>query len=74
MGIGDRIHSHKSKLKKKTNDDNLRRLRIQEPLKAIGQCHHTLVSSRNVVRRHPRKVVYIMTNIKTVSMHPQKKK
>ena len=42
--------------------------RSQKPLKATGRLHHTPISSINVVRRYQRKVVYIMTNIQTVSI------
>ena len=46
---------------------------IQEPLKATGQWHHTSMSSRNVVRSYPRKVIYIMKNRRTVSRTHKRK-
>ena len=67
MGIGSRLQSHKAKLNKETNDDTFRR--IQNP--GTPKCHRSVISHsnviKNVVKRYPRKVVYIVTNIQTVS-------
>ena len=52
MGVGDRVKSHKSKLKKETKDDTFRRL--QKP--GTHEGHRSMTSHFNVINKCGQKV------------------
>ena len=52
MGLGARAHTHKSELKKETNDDTLRH--TKNP--GNHQCHRSMTSHFNTIKKSVHKV------------------
>ena len=73
MGLEARLQTHRSKLKKESNDNTFRYIKNTGNPEATGQFHHTSMTSGYVVRRYPTKVMYMTENRHIVPRTPIRK-